>query len=108
MPEALVRSLPTGPSGDISPDAAPELVEMAATCAAVLVGPWVLDVEAFSALLRRPGPAAVDQAARAGRGVGLLPARSGGDRLAGQVGGVGFLARELPSQLPLVLSEIKV
>lgn len=51
MPEALVRSLPTAPSGDISPDAAPELVEMAGTCAAVLVGPGVLDVETFSALL---------------------------------------------------------
>lgn len=31
-----------------------------------------------------------------------------GDRLAAAVGGVGFLARELPAQIPLVLSEIEV
>ena len=219
VPEAMVRPLPTAPSGDIDPAAADVLLELADGCSAVLLGPGALDVDTFAELLAGVVPhlqgtvvldagalayvgahrdalhhlegdavltpnltelalmlgrdagdveddplgaarglaaearavvsvgggvsRIVDPAGRAwtdhsgGAGLGVsgsgdvlagvvvgLAARGAeaaqaavwaahlhgraGDRLAGAVGPVGYLARELPAQLPRVLAEIEV
>lgn len=219
LPEASVVGLPETADGDIAPSAAPAILELAAGCAAVLLGPGMSDVGAAAKLLaavapdldtttvldalalayltgrpegvrhlggrvvltpnreelaqtlgpegsgvdQAPADATVELARRTGAVVasggpvswvagpqeglwevetggpglgvsgsgdvqsgvvlgltarGATPAQAAvwgaylhgraGDRLAAQVGAVGFLARELPAQIPQVLSEVEV
>ncbi|MGN6610913.1 MAG: NAD(P)H-hydrate dehydratase [Angustibacter sp.] len=56
VPEGLVRGLPQTPDGDVSPDAADQLLELADGCAAVLLGPGMGDVEVVAELLARVVP----------------------------------------------------
>lgn len=51
IPEALVRGLPETAGGDIDASCADELVEMAASCSCVLIGPGIMDVDAAVALV---------------------------------------------------------
>lgn len=51
VPEALVRGLPQTDGGDVSPDAADELVELADGCSTVLLGPGMGDVEVVRELM---------------------------------------------------------
>lgn len=53
LPEAGVTSLPVDDGGDISTDAAEEIVELARDCAAVLIGPGIVSPKAASALLEK-------------------------------------------------------
>lgn len=56
LPEALVRALPTTASGGLDPSAADAIVEMAQDCAAVLLGPGLLDADGAVALLEAVVP----------------------------------------------------
>ncbi|MDO5627705.1 MAG: NAD(P)H-hydrate dehydratase [Mobilicoccus sp.] len=56
MPEAMVATMPVDDDGDISPDAADELVELGSECAAVLFGPGIASPTAASALLHEVVP----------------------------------------------------
>jgi ADP-dependent NAD(P)H-hydrate dehydratase len=56
MPEALVRGLPQTPDGDIAPQAADRILDLADGCAAVLLGPGMGDVEVVGELLARIVP----------------------------------------------------
>ncbi len=56
MPEALVRGLPQTPDGDIAPEAADRILDLADGCAAVLLGPGMGDVEVVGELLARIVP----------------------------------------------------
>lgn len=56
LPEAMVSGLPTDAGGDISPEAADELVELGGQCAAVLLGPGMSSPTASSALLAKVVP----------------------------------------------------
>ena len=56
VPEGLVRGLPTTPDGDISPDAAEQVLDLAGGCTAVLLGPGMGDVEVVAELLSRIVP----------------------------------------------------
>jgi len=51
IPEALVARTPQAESGDISPDAAGQILDLAETAAAVLLGPGITSPEAATALL---------------------------------------------------------
>src|SRR6476646_2176473 len=56
VPEALVRPLPQTDSGDISPDAADAVLELADGCSSVLLGPGMGDVDVCVELLSRVVP----------------------------------------------------
>jgi ADP-dependent NAD(P)H-hydrate dehydratase len=56
VPEGLVRGLEQTPGGDIAPDAADRVLELADGCEAVLLGPGMGDVEAVCDLLARVVP----------------------------------------------------
>lgn len=56
VPEGLVRGLPQTRDGDVSPEAAEQVLELAEGCAAVLLGPGMGDVEVVAELLARVVP----------------------------------------------------
>lgn len=56
VPEAYVQGLPEQPDGDISPDAAEQVLELAGKADAVLLGPGIMRPDAAKALLGRVVP----------------------------------------------------
>ena len=56
VPEGLVRGLPQTPDGDIAPQAAEQILELADGCTAVLLGPGMGDVDVVADLLGRVVP----------------------------------------------------
>jgi ADP-dependent NAD(P)H-hydrate dehydratase len=56
LPEAFVTALPETDDGEIAPDAAEQVLELAADCDAVLLGPGLLSPESACALLERVVP----------------------------------------------------
>ena len=56
LPESGVTALPVDAGGDISPEAAEQIVDLGADCAAVLLGPGIVSPKAASALLEKVVP----------------------------------------------------
>ena len=56
VPEAFVDGLPEEQDGDIRPDAAEQILELAGSADAVLLGPGIMEPAAASALLERVVP----------------------------------------------------
>jgi len=56
LPEAFVTALPETDDGEIAPEAAEQVLELAADCDAVLLGPGLLSPESACALLERVVP----------------------------------------------------
>ena len=56
IPEGLVRGLPQTSDGDVSPDAADRILELADGCTAVLLGPGMGDIDVVADLLGRVVP----------------------------------------------------
>lgn len=62
IPEALVARAPEGPSGDITSDAADEIVGLAAKATAVLLGPGMTSPDVAASLVRAVVAELMDQA----------------------------------------------
>lgn len=56
IPEAYVAGLPADDEGNLAPEAADEIVDLAQGCAAVLLGPGIMSPEASVALLEQVVP----------------------------------------------------